>query len=281
MNTSYSILSISSSAHLGERINIGLICLDEKQVFFHFSKVKLNAVGALFSNSAKELALAALKGIAQDAREFKTSKDRDLFEQNQQLSAPFSVAYLTYLSRYNNNLIQFSAPENIQVELSEEIFQKLFKKFIFSQEVFDVQPQISADNTLSLEYRSFLKEASPFVNTNFRVTSTLIPELIAPQQVDMIGKNGAYNIAHKIDFNATEKTLKGHLDAFMHLVWVTNEKSDTESKRFIIGNEPDSESSNHDLWENVRQSRLVEYVHFDEKEQILEHFKKTGVKPLV
>jgi len=52
-------------------------------------------------------------------------------------------------------------------------------------------------------------------------------------------------------------------------------------KRFILGNEPAPNSENHTLWKHVRDSKLIEYVPFDEREQILDHFQRTGVKPIV
>ena len=281
MNTFYSIVSLSSSSHLGERINIGLICLDEKQVFFHYSKAKLSVVGSLFSSSAQDLAKSALTSVQQAAKDNAIQNERLLFDEEDKKSSHFSIAYLNYLNRYNNNLIQFSEPEPIQVTLNKEIFERLFQKFIFDTETFDAPKKPRINNKTTAEYKSFLHQVSPFVNTNFRLSRDIIPDLIMPQQVDMIGKNGAYNIAHKIDFNTGGKTLTDNLNAFMHLAWITNQNSAKESKRFILGNEPAPNSENHNLWKHVRDSKLIEYVPFDEREQILDHFQRTGVKPIV
>jgi len=43
----------------------------------------------------------------------------------------FREDYFGYLSRYAQNLVTYSEPTRIDVELGDQVFQKLFEKFIF------------------------------------------------------------------------------------------------------------------------------------------------------
>jgi hypothetical protein len=280
MKAYYSIVSISSSSHLNERFNIGLLCVDDDQAFFHYSKTKFKILGRLFSKSARELALSTLNSIdksVDDANALNEKKNQ-FFDSSKELNK-LSSDYLNYLNRYNNNLIQFSAPKSIDLEINRDVFEKLFQKYIFENEDFN-QKVISERSQFEIEYPIFLENASRFVNTNYQVTKELIPSLITPKKVDMIGKNGSFNLAHSIDFKTTVQTLNHHLDSYMYLALSSELAEDKHAKCFILGEEPVKKSKNHTTWKNVREVKQVEFVSFDEKEKIIEHFRKTNVKPL-
>jgi hypothetical protein len=280
MKAYYSIVSISSSSHLNERFNIGLLCVDNERTFFHYSKTKLNIVGKLFSMSAKDLAQSTLNSIDKSVCQSNKKREQfeDVFDSSTNLNN-LSADYLNYLSRYNNNLVQFSAPTRIDLNITTAIFQKLFRKYIFDQEIFELA-EIKAERKFDIEYPEFLNIASKYVNTNYQVTRALIPSLITPKRVDMFGKNGSFNLAHSIDFSTTYQTLNHHLDSYMYLALSSELAEDKHAKCFLIGEEPERNTKNHTIWQNVKQLTQVEYVAFDEREKIIEHFKKSGVNPV-
>lgn len=280
MKAYYSIVSISSSSHLNERFNIGLLCVDNDQAFFHYSKTKLNIVGKLFSKSARELALSTLNSIDKTVVESNTCKggENHFFDASKEFNK-LSSDYLNYLSRYNNNLIQFSVPTKIDLSITNDIFQKLFKKYIFEQEVFELVEK-KEKSQLEIEYPKFLKLASKYVNTKYKVTQSLLPSLITPKVVDMIGKNGSFNLAHSIDFNFSPTTLNHHLDSYMFLALSSELAEDKHARCYIIGKEPNRNTKNHEIWNKVRQHDALEYVDFEEREKLIERFKKDGVRPL-
>jgi hypothetical protein len=279
MNAYYSIVSISSSSHLNERFNIGLLCAEGERAFFHYSKAKLNIVGRLFSKSAKDLAQSTLNSIDKSVNQTnKKNHFNAIFDSSQNRNI-LSADYLNYLNRYNNNLIQFSAPTKIDLKINNEIFQKLFRKYIFEQEIFELV-ETKVESRFGKEYPEFLNRASKYVNTNYQVTRELIPSLITPKKVDMIGKNGSFNLAHSIDFGISIQTLNHHLDSYMYLALSSELAEDKHAKCFIIGEEPAKSSKNHEIWQSVRKLTTVDYVAFDEREIIIEHFKRSGVEPI-
>jgi hypothetical protein len=281
MMSYYSIVSISSHSHLGERFNIGLLCINRDKAYFHFSEAKLKIIAKLFNKSAELLIKSTLESVQKEVLDFNTKHDesKDLFIQTKD-GKNLSRTYLTYLSRYNNNLVQFTAPDEIDLDIDQVIFEKLFHKYIFDEERFILESK-NQHNQFDKVYESFLKKAEKYVNTNFKVTSDIISGLITPKKVDMFGKNGSFNLAHSIDFSTRTQTLTHHLDSFMYLALSSEMAEDKKASCFLIGDEPLKESPNHAIWQNVKELASIEYVPFDEREKIIQHFKKEGVTPIL
>ncbi len=280
MKSFYATISVSSMAHQGERFNIGLFISEGENVFFHYSAQKLKIISKLFSKSALELIRSSLQSIKQSVNEFdnKAESKTELLPVEKDFKH-LSASYFEYLSRYNNNLIQFSKPKEIDLKVNKSIFQKLFQKFIYQNENFVVSDPV--ESPFTKEYDKFLTSASTYVNTNFQVTRDYISSLITPKKVDMFGKNGSYNLAHSIDFNTKLQTLKHKLDYFMYLALSAELAEDKHAKCFVLGEEPDKNSKNHSIWNNVRDLNEITYVPFDERERIIEHFRKEGVAPVI
>ncbi|MGM0478665.1 MAG: hypothetical protein ACQERC_05530 [Bacteroidota bacterium] len=136
MKTYYSIVSIATNPKLNEKFNIGLVCVTPENTFFHFSEAKFNIVAKLLSPNGRKLGLSALKGMADQIHD--TIEHEDIFI-NQQSEEKHAVSepYLSYLSRYNNNLIQYSVPVTLDLNVDYEVFKTLFRKYIYTKEVFE------------------------------------------------------------------------------------------------------------------------------------------------
>jgi hypothetical protein len=278
MKTYYSIVSIATKPQLNEKFNIGLLCVTPEKTFFHFSEAKFKIVSKLLSSNASKLALSALKGMDIQINESALNGD-PLFNENEPLNA-VSETYLSYLSRYNNNLVQFTAPENIDLEIDWEVFKVLFKKYIFAKEVFEkiAKPQKPKFETIR---KSFRTAAQEYANTNFKVNNEIIKDLLAPVTVDVFGKNGAFVTGQSLDFNKSSAFLQNDISSYMYLV-LSTEMIDNEAKCFVLGEEPSkTEEQNHKLWKNVYESNLIDFVPLDESEQIIDYMKINGVAPIV
>lgn len=281
MMSYYSIISISSHSHLGERFNIGLICIDGNQAFFHFSERKVKIISKLFTKNSEHLVKSTMNSIIKSVEDFnfENKNNTELWEPYKEVEK-LSLSYFNYLSRYNNNLIQFTAPKELDLDIDRPIFENLFQKYIYSDEEFNIsqQNQVSDFDTF---YAAFLSKARKYVNTNFKVTKDHISGLITPKKVDMIGKNGSFNLAHSVDFSTTFQTLNHHLDSFMYLALSSELAEDKKATCFLIGEEPKKDSKNHKIWQSARELKEVEYIPFDERDRIIEHFRKEGVSPIV
>lgn len=276
MKTYYSIVSIAPKSHLNEKFNVGLVCVTPTETFFHYSQPKFKIVSKLLSLDGSKLALSALEGINKQINA--PVGNTDLFRSTDSLSL-VSENYLNYLHRYNNNLIQFSEPIQLDLEVDRTVFELLFKKYIFSSEIF--APVFKSEKSqFSIVSKNLLAKAKSYANINFNVNSAIIKDLIVPVTVDIFGKNGAFVTSQLIDFTKSKSGLMSEVSSYLYLVEKTG-NVDSKSKSFIVGNEPSKkEELNHKIWLDLRKTKLVEVISLDESEQIIEYMEQKGVMPI-
>jgi hypothetical protein len=184
MATYYSILSALIRPEIQEKITIGLLLMGDNNVFFEYSKNKLNSAKSLLSESAFVSFKDALKNI-----ETVVNVQQNDNKHNQlgfKKRSPLSGSYIEYVSRYNNNILGFTSPKEIEVEANSFVFSNLYKKFI--------------DSTTIKEEESFMPEVKSFIisnqdilsqhfNIDEEITFREVPNLIVPVTVSLIGQN--------------------------------------------------------------------------------------------
>jgi hypothetical protein len=58
--------------------------------------------------------------------------------------------------------------------------------------------------------------------------------------------------------------------------------SDKNAKCFLIGEEPNKKLGlNHEIWNNARNAKNIEFVSIDESEKVIEYLIKKGVTPIL
>ena len=278
MKPYYSIVSIATNPSLNEKFNIGLLCVTGETTFFHFSDAKFKIVSKLLSPNARKLALSALKGMEEQINETQIRSINSPYEQQEAMHL-VAEPYIAYLNRYNNNLVQYSNTVKIDMEIDYTVFKTLFKKYIFSEEVFDVITEQKKPSFTSIR-NHFRKAARPYANTNFNVTREVIKDMIAPVNVDVFGKNGAFVSGQSLDFSKNAANLQSKITSFFYLTEHTL-KEDRNSRSFVLGDEPSKEEIlNHQIWKNVRNSEIVEFVPTNESERIISFMQENGVAPI-
>lgn len=131
MATKYSILSALIRPQIGEKISIGLLLTDDTgHAFFSYSKDKLAAAKHLMSDAAVLLLKDGVRNIATAARQEARSSTGQPTLENLGMQSLFSDSYIAYLSRYNNSILQFSAPKDIDVAASQLSFQQLYELYV-------------------------------------------------------------------------------------------------------------------------------------------------------
>ena len=278
MTAYYSIVSIATLPQLDEKFNVGLICVTPENTFFHFSEAKFNIVSKLLTSNGKQLALSALQGIDDQINHSKQNKGIFSSSKIDSINA-VAEPYLGYLSRYNNNLLQFSNSKELDLKIDYTVFKVLFKKYIFSGEVFEpiLKPR---SNTFATIRNKFRKAAAPYANTNYNVTQKVISDLIAPVKVDIFGKNGAFVAGQSVDFSKSIANLQSEMTSFLYLTDHVL-KADKKSKSFVLGDEPaKKDKENHQLWKNIYNAKIVEFVPTSEFDKIIEFMKERGVAPI-
>jgi hypothetical protein len=197
MKTFYSILYTTIRPIANEQLSIGLFMSDSKKSYFHFSNEKVNFTKRLLTPSSFNLLKNYLEGLKIDIQK----------DENERGFSNFSPEYFNYLASYSNNLISFSKPTPINIELNKESFEKLFEKFVFNYEHNLVDHTVK-NQTIEFIKKSFYPQIKKRVNINQTLTPNELPNLIIPKvKVDFIGKNDSPVAGGAVNFEAGITTL--------------------------------------------------------------------------
>lgn len=272
MNSFYSILHVPIRPAGQEYLNIGLLFIGERESYFRFSNRKLELVKKLIPENSHSLLRSYLIGLAEN---IKTGEEA---------SRKFRESdFVNYLSNYNNNLITFSKPTPIDLEVSEKTFQLLFEKFIFSFEERNedvVEPKSpSIQKILKSNLYPRIKQR---VNVDPVLTSKEVPTLLVPSvKVNFIGQNGSPVAGQGVDFEKSSEQITDSISRFISLIKAF-EQDNKHGHYYIVGKEPDKTfKEQHDNWLHIKQSGLIEFVDINETEKISDYIEQHNVRPFI
>ena len=282
MVTQYSILSVLIRPEIQEKISIGLLLFDTNDVYFSFSKNKLQVSKELLSNSSYKILREILESIERkvetdnlklsDKKKFKIYKNRIT-------DNTFSTSYISYLSKYSNNVISFTNPKEIYLEINSQNFSSLFRKYIDDIiETAEVEPKQKPVEYIKTQFGEKIKEHYDF---NKEVTHEQVQNLIAPVRIDFAGRNEIDVYAQTVDMEAGPATVANHINAFVQLK-TTYQKNNILMQDFFIAKEPARElfPKQHDMWNQLRNSDILNYLDLSESEAIITYAEQHGVVPI-
>ena len=278
MNTYYSVIFASVNSIISERLSIGIVMVGNNHVWFQYSSKKLSLMRQFFNDEAFQLLKTSLKNIESMANSFpsedKTSKDYKLFDFSGENPHVFSLEYMRYLSCYCNSTINFNEPVKIDIEASDELFGHLYNEFIFVET--EETNKISSVETIKINLYPSIKN---HVNWNKRIETGKIPGLILPVEIDFIGKNKTPVVGKITDFNQSNYYLDASL-ANLFVLMKTLEAKDKSGNYFVIGNEPEKQfARQHKTWQEVRNSKFLDFVPSDEIRRVSEYMETHHVIP--
>lgn len=271
MNTYYSIISAHIRPEIGEKISLGLLVVSSSNVFLSISKTKLSISKELLPKYMYNGVKNEIEGIQRTYKKF--VKDNSLFKDEK--PKLLTESYINYLSNYKNNIVSFSTPQKMSIEINNEIFNKLYMQFI-DDELFAIDIN---EDTKSIEKfrRDFVPQLSHYYNVNFTVDNTILKDAIIPLKFDLVGKNDVEVFVKSIDLERRKYNVEHDVNAFYPIKDLS-----PESKKFIISAEPQKRyASQHQIWKNLRNSKWLEYVDVSEAEKLQEYAKTHDVEPLV
>lgn len=112
-NLRYSIIFGLIRPEISEQISLGIIYVDGNDITVRYSEKKLQVMQSFVSQASYEALKTVLHAITTDH--------------------PInSVADISYLSRYSNNLIGFSELKDIKLDATEESKEWLFNNYVSS-----------------------------------------------------------------------------------------------------------------------------------------------------
>jgi hypothetical protein len=274
MKTFYSILYCTIRPNLAEKVSIGLFLGNENVCKFQYSHQKLNVIKDLFSDSAfatLKINLKALQKLAITCQEDTLGAYKGI--------ASLKEQYFSYLSRYANNLITYSEPKTIDVDINEAVFNKLFEKFIFQLPVVTEQKLKPIENVK----KRLAKTIASHVNFDAEIDNNIVPGLLVPAKVLFIGKNEIQVTGEAKDFNSPKpQNIQQQINAHLFLIDKIKEMSPLKHGQFFfICDEPAKTLvENHKLWTAVKNSPDLDLVPTNEVERIEQYMQTHGVEPL-
>lgn len=210
MKTFISILSIKTNNFSNEKIVVGLLAVSANEIFYAYSKDKLKILNKIshqenLSNFSESILNQIKKKIAKINNENFSLQESLNIEKDL-----FNDEYFNYLSNYNNGILNFSQPYEINYLFSKQDFSKYYKNF--------VGESISLENKKSKI--SLHKKIKPYfkkdgleekADLNYTLHSNNFKGILQDCQIPLITKNGSINVLQAIDFNMHPNTITHHL----------------------------------------------------------------------
>lgn len=272
MKSHYSILSAVVRPEIQEKISIGLLLVSTDEIFFSFSKNKINAVRTLIDPSLYKYLNETIRQI-DSAVSSENSKKESLFAKEGH-SIQFSSSYLSYMNQYSNNLINFSQPIEIDLPTNNDLYDFLFKKYIDASGSANKKSK-SVDKVKD----EFYPNVKDYYNINKDISPNDIPNLVMSVNIDIIGKNEIPVFGQIIDFERHVYNIRQDVAA---LDFLMDAFETGKFCSYLIGNEPNKTTfpKSHDAWADLRNWKKIISLPLDEIEQVKEYAIKHGVQPL-
>jgi len=181
--------------------------------------------------------------------------------------------YIDYLSNYNQNIISFGKPMQIDLAIENEPFERLFTAMIKEKAM--VQNPIARHQIHTVK-ETFIPSVENFYTPDFEITPGEFDTLAFPVKLDLLGKNEIPVFARFLDF---EKAMNHIKSDFFDIDQVLTAISDV--KGFVIASEPDRDHFRHQhvAWDRFRNKKEIEYLDLTEVERVREYALLHGVEP--
>ena len=276
METLYCPIYLSTNALSSDRFSVGLIMANNDTLFFNYSDEKLTKVKHLFTNEAFLIVKQYLKSLY---KSFNTDESDTLFARKEMLNNWVNKQYLSYLGKYSNNLIQFGETTIVDIELNEDIFKKFFEMYVFRYPVL-IDKEKDIDILKKPQTISFYEEVSERVNTDREITNKDLNTLLIPTKVGFIGKNEVPTAGDILNLKRNIQTISNNINSFISLTKALNDNQNKKGKYYLIGEEPDKKlKENHHLWNNLRNTKIIDYVELQDIGEITSYFTQHQVTP--
>ena len=250
------------------------------QYYFKYSSDKLNAVKNILSAEKMYIVKNYLKALESDIN---SNDFTSLFYSELSTATNWiNESYLIYLSKYSNNVIQFSPPKVIDIELSDLNFKILFEKYVFR---FDSQDSEYNYRKKSLHVVSEVKKyLYPTIEENVNIDITLdssdFENLFAPIEVNFLGINNVPVAGQAFDFEKKHYYLENDVTRYISLTKALELEGKKNGKYFVLGIEPEKNNQkNHLMWQQIRDSNFLEFIDINDLGIIEDYIKKHSVHP--
>jgi len=274
MKPFYSILYASIRPIAKEQLSIGLLFSNNENVLFKYSIEKMSHLRGLMDSSAYSLMKTYLRNV-EDYLNESTSQSGFEIDFGSRKTEIIEKKYISYLSNYSNNLITFSKPAPIDLELTPNNFRALFEKFVFEYE----EPIVVKEPFEKRIKKRLYPRIRSNVNTDIQITQKLLPSLLFPTEVNFLGKNEVPTAGKIIDFEKGHYYVESDISKFISLIKAFEVDKEGDGKYYIIGKEPLKKSVQHGIWDQIRKSSFIDFVPTSEIDLIVDYIDEHHVSP--
>jgi hypothetical protein len=282
MQTYYTVLYIPVNTSLEERLSIGLIMSDGENHYFKYSQSKLQIIKALVSTKVYTMLKTYFKNLDNETNQ-RFNLNTEIFSKslNNEQGKWINVSYLTYLSKYSNNLIQYSEPKPIGIELNIDNFNKIFEKFIYIND--EVVKVINNETIYDKVKLNLYPKIESRVNIDTTLTVNEIPNLFVPLEVNFIGMNDVPVAGQTFDFEKRHYNLENDITRFISLTKALELEGKKDGKYYILGKEPklNHNDKNFMIWKQINETKFLDFVDIDEVGKIEYYLEKHNVRPFI
>jgi len=277
MKTYYSIIKVVPNSLVGDAISIGMILSDDNSFFIRFSNSKIRIAKTLLGDKKKLLDFFISKIEESFTKINITDKEMNLFHFPDKINSQ----YLSYLHKYNNNVIQYGEPKYIAESNTSNTFDALFSLMIENENLYKEKSiSVQAIKTLENINKKLIERVKHKVHTNIKFTDKIIPSLYFNYEMDCIGLNGVFTAAKSINFNQSELTIQKEVSnyyAISSMLENLKGKYGKENNFYLISDEPDNiGSKEHMLWEKLRKGIKFKLIYSEEADIVAEKIEETN-----
>jgi hypothetical protein len=273
MKTFYSIVYAVITPETGEKIALGILLSNGSESLFRYSAQKLEALKHFIGLPEHSYVREYLKSVEQTGNRLEPHIGSISTGMETGQFSAVAEGYVDYLSNYNQNIISFGKPIQIDLAIEKEPFDRLFTAMI--KEKVMVQNPIARHQIHTVK-ETFIPTVENFYTLDFEITPREFDSLSFPVKLDLLGKNEIPVFARFLDF---EKAMNHIKSDFFDIDQVLKAISDV--KGFVIASEPDRDHFRlqHVAWDRFRVKKDVEYLDLSEVDRVREYALTHGVEP--
>lgn len=274
MKTFYTIFSVIINPVSSEKISLGLLLSNGHTSFVGHSKNRLSLIRSLIDKESYSLVKQYLQSINAVIKEIDINQDQHTIFEQEGKNLIVNESYINYLSDYSRNVISFSKPVTIDLPVEQEIFNKLFVRFIEEESI----PEIRQERSIESIRSKFLPRMSDYFLTEQDITPKRFSALLLPVSIDMIGKNDQYVIGHFMDLERNPNHIKSDYFDFKQLADIL-----LNSANFLITTEPEKAKwpTQHHFWKEIRNLSNIHHVDISEVDIVEAYAREHQVKPII
>lgn len=274
MKTFYSILSAVINPISGEKISLGLLLSDGNSSLFDYSNNRLSMISSVLNHENKRFIRQYIQSIEIVLNKIDVNQEQISILNNEGKNVILNESYVEYLSIYNKNVISFSKPVSINVEVNEFTFNTLFAKFI-DEDAIVAEQTIKPIKIVKDEFSSKVKS---YFTIEKEFTINQFSQLFLPVTIDLYGKNERFVFGQFLDLEKAVNHIKSDYFDFDQIITVHPKNS----QKYLISSEPNKDKFQiqHKFWQEIRKSKQQEFVDISEIERIQDYAKLHGVVPV-